>query len=210
MNFSVISPESPLLLASSSPRRKTLLRQIGLPFRSFSSAVEENLSGEDPARTACVLAEKKAKKVFARSKGNWVLGADTMVVLDHAVLDKPESRKEAESMLRRLSAREHRVITGFCLVNPSGQRAHSEAVVTRVKMKKLTGGEIRRYVASGEPFGKAGGYAIQGLGTFMVESISGSYTNVVGLPLCALVRALLATGALEIFPLTVDAPLPRE
>ena len=205
MSFSVISPESPLFLASSSPRRKTLLRQIGLPFRSFSSAVEENLFQGDPGRNACVLAEKKARRVFTQSRGNWVLGADTMVVLDDAVLGKPESREEACSMLLRLSGREHRVLTGFCLIDAAGQTAHAEAVVTRVKMKGLTEEEIRAYVASGEPYGKAGSYAIQGLGTFMVESISGSYTNVVGLPLCALVKALLATGALKVFPLTADA-----
>jgi len=201
MSFCVISTESPLLLASSSPRRKKLLRQIGLPFRSFSSAVEEDLSVADPGLNARVLSEKKARKVLARSRGNWVLGADTVVVLDHLVLGKPESGEEARFMLLRLSGREHRVITGFCLLDPAGHTAHSEAVVTRVKMKELTEDEVRRYVASGEPYGKAGSYAIQGLGAFMVESISGSYTNVVGLPLCALVNALVATGALKTFPI---------
>jgi septum formation protein len=209
MSFSVITPESPLFLASSSPRRKTLLRQVGLPFRSFSSAVEESLFEGDPGRNACVLAEKKARTVFTRSRGNWVLGADTMVVLDDAVLGKPESREDACSMLLRLSGREHRVMTGFCLIDPAGHTAHSEAVLTRVKIKGLTEEEIRAYVASGEPYGKAGSYAIQGLGTFMVESISGSYTNVVGLPLCALVKALLATGALKVFPLNADALFPQ-
>jgi septum formation protein len=210
MSFSVISPKSPLFLASSSPRRKTLLRQIGLPFRSFPSAVEENLSEDDPGRNACALAEKKAIRVFDRSRGHWVLGADTMVVMGDDVLGKPESREEACSMLLRLSGREHRVLTGFCLVDPSGQTAHSEAVVTRVKMKKLTEEEVRRYVASGEPYGKAGSYAIQGLGAFMVKSISGSYTNVVGLPVCALVKALLVTGALKVFPLNAGASFPQE
>jgi len=205
MSSTAISPESPLFLASASPRRKVLLRQIGLPFRAYSSAVEENLSGLDSCRNAVALAEKKARKVFAGSPGNWVLGADTMVVLEGAVLDKPEGGEEAFSMLSRLSGREHRVVTGFCLINPSGDTAHAEAVVTRVTMKKLTEEEIRGYVASGEPYGKAGSYAIQGLGAFMVESISGSYTNVVGLPLCALVKALLATGALKTFPLDAGA-----
>lgn len=148
-----------------------------------------------------MLAEKKARSVLGRSRGNWVLGADTMVVLDPAVLGKPENGEEARSMLLRLSGMEHEVVTGFCLLDPAGQRAHAEAVVTRVKMKALSEEEIRGYVASGEPFGKAGGYAIQGLGSFMVERISGSYTNVVGLPLCALVKALLAAGALRHFPL---------
>jgi septum formation protein len=205
MRQTVINLESPLFLASSSPRRKRLLKQIGLPFRSFSSAVKEELTGREPALNSCLLAEKKARAVFSRSKGNWVLGADTMVVLDDASLGKPRDKEEACSMLVQLSGREHRVITGFCLVDPEGHPAHSESVITRVKMKAITEQEIREYVATGEPFGKAGSYAIQGLGSFMVESISGSYSNVVGLPLCALVKALLATGALKVFPLAAGA-----
>jgi len=148
-----------------------------------------------------MLAEKKARSILDSSRGNWVLGADTMVVLDPVVLGKPKNGDEARAMLLRLSGKEHEVVTGFCLLDPAGQRAHAEAVVTRVKMKALSEEEIRGYVASGEPFGKAGSYAIQGLGSFMVERISGSYTNVVGLPLCALVKALVAAGALRHFPL---------
>jgi septum formation protein len=205
MRENVISPESPLFLASSSPRRKGLLRQLAVPFRSFSSAVEEGLTGGEPAANSRLLAEKKAKAVFSRSKGHWVLGADTMVVLNQVDLGKPGDKEDACSMLVKLSGREHEVITGFCLIDPEGHPVHSESVITTVKMKVLTQREIRRYVATGEPFGKAGSYAIQGLGSFMVESISGSYTNVVGLPLCALVKALLSTGALKVFPLAAVA-----
>jgi septum formation protein len=205
MRESVISRESPLFLASSSPRRKRLLKQIGVPFRSFSSALKEELTGSDPALNSRRLAEKKAKAVFSRSKGNWVLGADTIVVLDYVGLGKPKDEEEACSMLVQLSGREHRVITGFCLVDPEGHPAHSESVITTVRMKTLTEREIRGYVDTEEPFGKAGSYAIQGLGSFMVESISGSYTNVVGLPLCALVKALLGTGAIKAFPLIAGA-----
>jgi septum formation protein len=201
VSFSLISRELPLLLASSSPRRKRLLDQIRVPFRSFSSAVQEDIEGGRPDRNACVLAEKKARAILGRSMGNWLLGADTVVVLDRIILGKPENRKEARSMLLRLSGRDHDVVTGFCLLDPAGKRAHAEAVVTRVTMKSLTEEEIQGYVASGEPIDKAGSYAIQGLGAFMVERISGSYTNVVGLPLCALVKAFLATGALRVFPL---------
>ena len=178
-----------------------LLKQIKLPFRSFASNVEEDIDGRFPEQDACLLAEKKARSILGRSSGNWVLGADTMVVLDRVILGKPQNREEARSMLLRLSGREHDVVTGFCLLDPAGRPAHAEAVVTRVRMKDPAEEEIRRYVASGEPFGKAGGYAVQGLGAFLVEWISGSYTNVVGLPLCALVKALLATGALRCFPL---------
>jgi septum formation protein len=205
MKQSVISRESPLFLASSSPRRKRLLKQIGVPFRSFSSALKEELTRSGPVLNSRLLAEKKAKAVFSRSRGNWVLGADTIVVLDDVGLGKPKDEEEACSMLVQLSGREHRVITGFCLVDPEGHPAHSESVITTVKMKVLTEREIKGYVATEEPFDKAGSYAIQGLGSFMVESISGSYTNVVGLPLCALVKALLGTGAIKAFPLIAGA-----
>jgi septum formation protein len=205
MGQSLISPGFPLFLASSSPRRKRLLRQIAVPFRSFSSGVKEELIGGEPAFNSRLLAEKKAKAVFGRSKGNWVLGADTMVVLDQVDLGKPRDEDEACWMLAKLSGREHDVITGFCLLDPEGRPGHTESVITAVKIKALTAEEIRGYVATGEPFGKAGGYAIQGLGSFMVERISGAYTNVVGLPLCALVKALLATGALKTFPLAAGA-----
>jgi septum formation protein len=210
VSFSSISDKSPLLLASSSPRRRRLLEQIRLPFRSFSSEVKEDIEEGRPERSACILAEKKARAVLGKSLGSWSLGADTVVAMDRLILGKPENGQEARSMLLRLSGREHDVVTGFCLLDPSGERAHAEAVVTRVTMKSLSQEEIQGYVASGEPFGKAGGYAIQGLGAFMVERISGSYTNVVGLPLCALVKALLAAGALRVFPLPAGDGSLRE
>jgi len=196
----LITKDSPLVLASASPRRKRLLRQIGIPFRTLSSRVKEDLLSRDPLMNARLLAEAKAQAVVQKCGGNWILGADTIVVLNRAVLGKPSDEDEAFSMLRQLSGKEHRVITGFCLVAPDSKKAHSEAVVTRVTFKALTRREILGYVATGEPFGKAGGYGIQGIGAFLVKGITGSYTNVVGLPLCALVNALLATGALKAFP----------
>lgn len=197
-----ISKNGPLLLASASPRRKQLLRQMGIPFRTLTSRVREDNLSPDPRRNARLLAEAKARAVLQKSPGNWILGADTIVVLGRAVLGKPRDEGEAFSMLRQLSGKEHRVITGFCLLSPEAKQAHSEAVVTRVRFKTLTKQEILGYIATGEPFGKAGSYAIQGIGTFLVQGITGSYTNVVGLPLCALVNALLATGALKEFPIT--------
>jgi len=196
-----ITKDSPLVLASASPRRKRLLRQIGIPFRTLSSRVKEDLLSRDPLMNARLLAEAKAQAVVQKCAGNWILGADTIVVLNRAVLGKPSDEDEAFSMLRQLSGKEHRVITGFCLVAPDSKKAHSEAVVTRVTFKALTRGEILGYVATGEPFGKAGSYGIQGIGAFLVKGITGSYTNVVGLPLSALVSALLATGALKEFPI---------
>lgn len=177
------------------------MEQIGLPFRSVSSHVEEVYDAGEPQHKALMLSEKKARAVYSNSRNAWILGADTMVVIGESVLGKPADQDEARSMLALLSEKEHRVITGFCLLDPAGSTAHAEAITTLVKMKRLTEEEIGAYVATGEPFGKAGSYAIQGIGAFMVESISGSYTNVVGLPLCALIKALLDTGALKNFPL---------
>jgi septum formation protein len=194
-----ISKDSPLVLASASPRRKQLLRQIGIPFRTMTSRVREDLLSRDPLTNARLLAEAKASAVIGKCEDSWILGADTIVVLGRAVLGKPSDEDEAFSMLRQLSGREHRVITGFCLVAPESKRPYSEAVVTRVTFKTLTKREILGYVATGEPFGKAGSYGIQGIGAFLVKGITGSYTNVVGLPLCALVNALLATDAIKEF-----------
>lgn len=202
MSFQPITKENPLVLASRSPRRRRLLQQIGLPFLSLPSHVEENqVLGEPPVKAA-LIAEKKAKAVCAKSQNSWIVGADTMVVIGGSILGKPNNQEDVHFMLSCLSGRVHEVITGFCLLNPSGEVAHSEAITTLVKMKHLSEEEISAYVATGEPFGKAGSYAIQGVGAFMVESISGSYTNVVGLPVCALVKSLLAVGALRNFPLS--------
>jgi septum formation protein len=202
MPFSFISRDYPLILASSSPRRKRLLRQIALPFRSLTSHIDEDLLAAKTPLRAHALAERKAAAVHRRSGERWILGADTQVVLGRRVLGKPSDPDEARSTLALLSGKEHRVITGFCLLDPSGHPAHAEDVVTLVRMKRLTEEEINAYVATGEPFGKAGSYAIQGTGAFLVEGISGSYTNVVGLPLCAVIKAMLAARALRSFPLS--------
>ena len=202
MIFPVISRQNPLILASASPRRKRLLTQIGLPFRSIKSHVtEEDISG-DPLEISRLLAEEKASQVHSKTREAWVLGADTIVVIDKKILGKPQEREEAKHMLNLLSGREHRVITGFCILNPSGKVAHSEAVTTLVQIKNLSEQEIGDYINTGEPYGKAGSYAIQGIGSFMVATISGSYTNVVGLPLCALIRTLISVGATKSFPLS--------
>ncbi|MCX5879570.1 MAG: Maf family protein, partial [Deltaproteobacteria bacterium] len=125
-----ISKDSPLVLASASPRRKQLLRQIGVPFRTISSLVREGTLSRDPLVNARLLAEAKAHAVIEKCGDNWILGADTIVVFDSAVLGKPGDEDEAFSMLQKLSGKEHRVIPGFCLVAPESTKAHSEAVVT--------------------------------------------------------------------------------
>jgi septum formation protein len=214
MRFDTINSNNPLILASASPRREQLLSQLRLPSISRPSHVpEDGVTGDSP-QIACLLAEKKAREVYEGNgvSGSWILGADTLVVIrpeagnekpemPDIVLGKPTDESDAGRMLRILSGREHRVITGICILAPSGETAHLEAVTTRVRVKLLSDSEIEAYIRTGEPFGKAGGYAIQGIGSFMVRGISGSYTNVVGLPLCVLVEALLAVGAIPGFPL---------
>ena len=200
MNFSLIDKHNPLILASASPRRKQLLDQVGLPFISMPSHIEENEDGNNPERHTLILSEKKAKAVFQELKEQWILGADTIVVIENEILGKPGNQGEALSMLQRLSGKKHKVITGFCVLNPSGLIAHSEAVSTIVEFKDLEKDEMESYVATGEPFGKAGSYAIQGIGAFLVKGIQGSYTNVVGLPISALISSLEKIGALESFP----------
>ncbi|MBW1786922.1 MAG: septum formation protein Maf, partial [Deltaproteobacteria bacterium] len=199
-NYNPISPKYPLTLASASPRRKQLLTQVGIPFHAVASHVVEDDVREDPETGSMVLAESKALEGYRLSGAFWTLGADTMVVIGKDILGKPADAADAGKMLRVLSGRTHQVLTGLSLLNPDGKPVHAEAVTTDVRFKSLTGREIESYIRIGEPFGKAGAYAIQGIGAFMVKGIAGSYTNVVGLPVCALVEALVSTGALTEFP----------
>jgi septum formation protein len=199
--FPFITKENPLILASASPRRKRLLEQIGLPFLSMPSNANEDQVINGPSAIACGHALKKATAIKAKAPNRWILGADTIVVLGESILGKPQDHSAARSMLYQLSGKEHRVITCFCLVNPAGELGHSEYITTRVRMKKLKDDEISGYIETGEPFGKAGSYAVQGIGSFMVDGITGDYSNVVGLPVCALIKALKGLGALRDFPM---------
>ena len=200
-HFPSISDTYPLILASASPRRKRLMAQARIPYQAVVSGVEETAMDGAPATQACGLAEKKARRAFSFIGASWVLGADTMVVVENRILGKPRNAADAQTMLTQLGGRSHQVITGFCILAPSGDGVYCEAVTTDVRFKPLTPQEIDAYIATGEPEGKAGGYAIQGIGAFMVEAISGSYTNVVGLPLCAVIKALIKVGALDHYPI---------
>ena len=190
-----------LILASKSPRRSELLRQVGLEFEVIPSGVEENfVKGESPQGHVIRLAEAKARQVGSKYPERWVVAADTIVYINGSLLGKPDNRQEALEMLRCLSGQEHWVLTGFAVCHLAKGKADKEAVQTAVKMKKLDPVEMEWYVQTGEPFDKAGGYAIQGIGSFMIESIRGSYTNVVGLPLCELIRMLGRLGAIATHP----------
>jgi septum formation protein len=191
--------QSRFILASKSPRRYELLRQAGLDFDVIPSGIEENyIRGESPGKHVLRLAEAKALDVGDRHPGRWVVAADTIVYIGHSILGKPKSREEAKRMLHRLSGKEHQVLTGFSVHHVERGKGGREAVQTAVKMKKLTQSEIDWYIQTDEPYDKAGGYAIQGIGSFMIESIRGSYTNVVGLPVCELIQMLRRLGAITI------------
>ena len=202
INTDPIGKENPLVLASVSPRRKELLTQIGIPFESVDSGIEETAHARlSPVELACRIAVRKAESVQHLYPQRWILGADTIVVLKNKVFGKPRDTRECREMLFSLSGRNHRVITGFCLMDPGGVSVHVEAVTTMVKVKKMSEAEIEAYIKTGEPFGKAGGYAIQAIGSFMIEHIKGSYTNVVGLPVYGVINAMITCGALRDFPL---------
>ena len=178
----------PLVLASQSPRRRELLTTAGIPFTIRAREVEEiRAPGELPNAYARRLARAKAEAAW-EDGDEIVLGADTIVVLDQSVLEKPRDAADARTMLLSLAGREHTVITGICLRHPGGVEVDSSA--TRVRFTPLTDAEIDEYVATGEPMDKAGAYAIQGLASRFVEGIEGCYFNVIGLPLSQVYRYL--------------------
>jgi septum formation protein len=174
----------PLILASSSPRRRELLAQIGIVPDAIDPAdIDESpRKGELPLKLAERLAAEKARLVAARHPGAFVLGADTVVGCGRRILPKAETVDEARRCLALLSGRRHRVHGGIALLTPGGKLVQRR-VVTAVAMKRLSAQEIESYLASGEWHGKAGGYAIQGRAAQFVREIIGSYSNVVGLPL---------------------------
>jgi len=197
-------PEEPrgIILASASPRRSELLEQVGVRCRVIPSDTDEGLlAGETAEAHAVRLSRAKALEAARRQAdaGRWFIGSDTIVVLDDTILGKPADAAAARAMLESLSGRGHRVVSGYAVHDRISGRTISDTVVTKVFFKELTSREIEGYIATGEPFDKAGAYAIQGLGSFMVPRIEGSYTNVVGLPLCEVIAALEELEAIELF-----------
>jgi septum formation protein len=187
------------VLASKSPRRSEMLRQLGFDFDIIPSRVEENfVQKETPQEHVIRLAEAKGLDIGSRYPDRWIIAADTIVYVDGSILGKPKSEEEALEMLNLLSGQEHFVSTGFSIHHLGKRKGDHHAVQTVVRVKTLTPVEMKWYVNTGEPFGKAGGYAIQGIGSFMIESIQGSYSNVVGLPLCELIQRLRSLGAITL------------
>lgn len=181
------------MLASASPRRRELLRSVGLAFEVRVPAIEERHEpGESPEEYVRRLSSHKAAAVGG--PGDLVLAADTVVVLDEEILEKPVDSVDATNMLRRLSGREHRVLTGVTLRGVETPQEATEVSESRVEIRPLSDEEIAWYVATGEPDDKAGGYALQGLGGLFVERISGSSSNVIGLPLPTVYRLFERLG----------------
>ena len=188
-----------IILASGSPRRKELMAEAGIDFKVHVADIDESKvdPGMAPENYVCLLSQIKAQAVAANYPDAWTIGADTIVAVDNTILGKPAGHQQAVTMLSRLSNREHSVFTAFTITRPDANEVVTRVVNTRVRFKKLSNDEINWYANTGEPYDKAGGYGIQGIGAFLVKEISGSYTNVVGLPVCELIEALAALGAIN-------------
>jgi septum formation protein len=187
-------------LASASPRRRDLLAATGLAFQIVPANLDESPRPQEAAPAyVCRLAMAKARTVARCHPGAIVLGADTTVTIDGLLLGKPQTPDEARWMLRRLSGRQHAVVTGVAVVTCASpdrrqERCALEVVTSQVQMRVLPASTIEWYIASGEPLDKAGAYAVQGLGAALVESVAGSFTNVVGLPLTQTLALLQRFG----------------
>jgi len=183
----------PLILASASPRRREMLASLGMDFQVACADIDESvLAGEGAGEHVVRLARAKALAVAEAELSSWVIAADTVVVVDDEILGKPAGEEEARAMLARLSGRSHQVWTGFALGRLGAVSAR--AVMSEVTFIELSPSLVAAYVKSGEPLDKAGAYGIQGLASSFVSRISGSYSNVVGLPLAEVVSELLAAG----------------
>ena len=179
------------MLASGSPRRSELLLRLGVHFRVRVAGVDEDFEPGEPGQVAAGLALRKARAVHALEPDSVVVAADTVVVLDGAILNKPEDEPENAAFIRRLAGRWHEVFTGLAVITPTSE--HTAFERTGVLFRELSDGEVAGYAASGEGLDKAGGYGIQERGMALVERLDGDYFNVVGLPVVRLV--LLAREA---------------
>lgn len=179
-----------MILASKSPRRKELLGFITKDFKIIPAVGEENIpDGTAPLDAVLQLSRQKAEEIYARYKGEVIVSADTIVVIDNMILGKPRDEDRAFEMLKTLSGRSHTVFTGVCVIFEDGSRKNF-AERTEVEFYPLTDDEIREYIATGEPMDKAGAYGIQEKGALLVKSISGDFYNVMGLPVSRLARVL--------------------
>jgi septum formation protein len=201
----MISAETPLLLGSASPRRRDILQGLGLSIRVAPADIPEHvLVGEDPLAYVTRIVQEKLTAVAARAQPPFagILVADTVVVIDGDVLGKPLDVTDAERLLRRIAGRTHTVYTRYALslAEAPALIRTARTTATEVSLRAASNEELARYAASGEGLDKAGAYAAQGLGAFLIERIGGSYSNVVGLPACEVVLDLRALGLIQHFP----------
>jgi septum formation protein len=183
------------ILASASPRRRELLASIGLEFEVRPSNIPEiRLEGEAPEEYVARLSREKAQALAGAHPSSWIIAADTTVLLGDELLEKPVDGRDAQRMLAAIAGRTHIVYTGVTLQNVDRAYHDTRIAESEVRMLPLSAGEIEWYVGTGEPLDKAGAYAVQGLGAMFIESIHGSYTNVVGLPLATLYQMLRRAG----------------
>lgn len=184
-----------IILASKSPRRRELLAQAGLSFTVMPSDFDEAaVVIKEPAGYAMHLAENKARDIAVKYHQSVVIGADTIVIINNAVLNKPKDTAHAREMLLKLAGNTHQVVTAFCIICEAQKSCYTAFCQTDVTFKALSAAELEWYIHTDEPYDKAGGYAIQGLGSFLVEKVDGSYTNVVGLPVCEVLDYLYKAG----------------
>ena len=202
MNRQMFSTCQQLILASSSPRRQQFLRDLGITFTVITTDVDETpMHNEQPAAFALRIARTKAMPVATVNSGGWVIGADTVVTLpDGTILGKPDSKKQALDMLSRLNNATHLVMTGACLCCLDKEFETTLVETTEVTFMDIPEEVLWAYVQTGEPLDKAGAYGIQGLGSFLVKSINGSCTNVIGLPVNRLVSLLLTNKIIKPLP----------
>jgi septum formation protein len=195
----------PIVLASASPRRRRMFDDLGLPFEVIPADIDEEMKPDESPqafvrRAAGEKGRAVANRLRAEGPNRWIVSADTVVVLGEKVLCKPTDSADARRMLSQLSGQTHTVVTGWAVGQVDGDWMieHHE---TKVTFHQLTQQQIENYAATGEGMDKAGAYAIQGIGTFLVDRIEGSYFNVVGLPISHVVRALIEVGALPTYPM---------
>jgi septum formation protein len=187
-----------IVLASESTRRVDILRTLGISFSIIPPDIDETKhKDETPQQFVERISHEKAFKVGNHFPDKWVIAADTIVVLKGKVLGKPKNERDAFNMLKTLRGKWHKVITGYCVLNLLKNIVYRDIVETKVFVRHMTDDEINRYIKTSEPMGKAGSYAVQGKGGYMVKEIKGSYTNVVGLPICEIAEALLSLGVLS-------------
>jgi septum formation protein len=193
-----VNDKNAIVLASESTRRVDILRTLGVSFSIMPPGIDERRRAyESPKDYVVRMSYEKAQKVGDLFPDKWIIGADTVVVHRGKMLGKPKTEEGAIAMLKRLKATWHKVFTGYCILNVSRRIIYQDVAETKVFIKNLTDEEIAKYVSTSEPLDKAGSYAVQGRGGYMVKEIKGSYTNVVGLPICEITDALLSLGILS-------------